>query len=189
MSPGALVVPPERLSRMGENVLNEQFARSPYAVSFQRERATFILITLHVLFGDAPTARTGELQEIADWMRDEARRSNRYHHNLLTLGDFNIDRAGSPLYNAFVSTGLTVPGVLLNLPRTIFDDPGNPNDAKFYDQIAWFATGSGALIDLTLRRGGNFDFMPFVYRDTDLNRSQISYRLSDHYPLWIEFGL
>ena len=32
------------------NALREQFARSPYAVSFQREDTTVILITLHVLF-------------------------------------------------------------------------------------------------------------------------------------------
>ena len=135
---GELVVPPERLERIGPNALNEQFVRTPYAVSFRRGNATFILVTLHVLFGDAEEERLPELQEIADWMRDWARRSNRFHHNLLTLGDFNIDRAGSPLFDAFTSAGLSVPDQLSNLPRTVFDDPGDPDDDAFYDQIAWF---------------------------------------------------
>ena len=184
-----LVVPPERLNRMRIDALDQQFARTPYAVSFQRESATFILVTLHVLFGDSSQQRLPELQEIADLFRDWARNSNRFHHNLLCLGDFNIDRSGSPLFDAFTSTGLTVPESLLNLPRTIFDDPGDPSDDNFYDQIAWFTRGSEALIDLQARRGGNFDFLPHVYTDTNLSRHSISFRISDHYPLWVEFGL
>jgi endonuclease/exonuclease/phosphatase family metal-dependent hydrolase len=183
-----LVVPSERLN-ISPDALTTQFARSPYTVSFQRANTTIIFVTLHVLFGDREADRIAELREIADWMRDWANRSNSFHHNLLTLGDFNIDRQGSEGYDAFTSTGLAVPDVLLNLPRTIFDDPGDPNDDKFYDQIAWFSSGSRALIDLHLHRGGNFNFMPFVYTDTTLSRNSISYRVSDHYPLWVEFQL
>jgi endonuclease/exonuclease/phosphatase family metal-dependent hydrolase len=184
-----LVVPAERLGGIGENALREQFARSPYAVSFIRQRTTFILVTLHVLFGDREADRLAELNEIADWMRDWAARSNRYHHNLLVLGDFNIDRQGSEGYDAFVSTGLTVPPALIDLPRTIFDDPGDSSDDNFYDQIAWFAAGNRALVDLEARTGGNFDFLPHVYTDVDLSRRSISFRVSDHLPLWVEFGI
>lgn len=180
-----LVVPQERLNRIGENALREQFARSPYAVSFQRENSTVILVTLHVLFADREENRLTELREIADWMHDWARRSNRFHHNLLTLGDFNIDRQGSPGFDVFTSTGLAVPDVLMNLPRTIFDVSSD----KFYDQIAWFNTGNRALIDLTLTNGGNFDFQPFVYTNTNLSKSSISHRISDHLPLWVEFKI
>jgi endonuclease/exonuclease/phosphatase family metal-dependent hydrolase len=181
---GELVVPPVSQEEMGK-----QFARTPYAVSFQRGKATFILVTLHVLFGKADEERIPELQEIADWMGDWAKRSKRFHHNLLTLGDFNIDRKGSPLFDAFVSSGLRIPKFLKNQPRTVFDDPGDPSDNNFYDQIAWFTTSSRKLIDLKPRTGGNFDFLPHVYTDTNLSRRSISFRVSDHYPLWVEFGL
>ena len=50
-------------------------------------------------------------------------------------------------------TGLTVPRVLIDLPRTIFDDPGDSSDDSFYDQIAWFETGGRALTDLDFRGG------------------------------------
>ena len=75
------------------------------------------------------------------------------------------------------------------MPRTVFDDPGESDDDNYYDQIAWFTTGSGALIDLVLRNGGNFDFQPYVYTDTNLTRTSISHRVSDHFPLWVEFDL
>ena len=184
-----LVVPPERLDRMSENTLREQFARTPYAVSFQRSKSTFIIVSLHINFGDNADDRIPELLEIADFFRDWARRSNRWHHNLLCVGDFNIDREGDALFDAFTSTGLTVPDELSGLPRTIFDDPEDSNDDSYYDQIAWFATGSGALIDLTVRAGGNFDFQPYVYSDVNMTRLSKSFRLSDHLPLWIEFEL
>lgn len=184
-----LVVPPDRLDRLEGNALAEQFARTPYAVSFRRDDATFILVTLHILFGEASADRIPELQEIADMFRDWARRSNRWHHNLLCLGDFNIDRNGDALFDAFTSSGLVVPDELIDLPRTIFDDPGESDDNSYYDQIAWFTSGADALIDLTLRSGGNFNFLPHVYSDTNLSRTSISYRVSDHLPLWVEFGL
>jgi endonuclease/exonuclease/phosphatase family metal-dependent hydrolase len=196
-----LVVPSDRLAvpgaaedegtatGIGVDALREQFVRSPYAVSFVRGSTTFILVTLHVLFGDREEDRLAELQQIAEWMQDWAKQSNRFHHNLLVLGDFNIDRHGSDGYEAFVSTGLTVPEPLINLPRTIFDDPGEFDDDKFYDQIAWFVSGENSLIDLKLLDGGNLDFLPYVYRDTALSRFSVSFRVSDHLPLWVEFGV
>jgi exonuclease III len=184
-----IVIPPEQLGDSNPNVLREQFVRPPYAVSFQRGDTTFILVTLHVIFGDEEENRLPELRGVANWMADWARRSSRFHHNLLTLGDFNIDRQGSAGHDAFTSTGLTVPDVLINQRRTIFDDPGDPNDNAFYDQIAWFSTGSDALLNMDLRQGGSFDFMPHVYSGLSLSRSSISFRVSDHFPLWVEFGI
>ncbi len=183
-----LVVEPERLARVGNNanILREQFARTPYAVSFRRGDATVILVTLHIKFGTSD-ARLPELKEIADQFDDWARRANRFHHNLLCLGDFNIDRRGDALFDAFTSTGLTIPQQLEDLPRTIFDDPGDSDDDSYYDQIAWFTTGSRALIDMTVSAGGNFDFLPHVYTETSLSRNSISHRVSDHLPLWVEF--
>jgi len=184
-----LVIPDEDLEHPLVGGMRKQFARTPYAVSFLRNQVTVILTTLHVLYGDNEKQREPELKAIAKWMCDWAQRSNKYHHNLLALGDFNIDRKGSPGYEAFTSSGLTIPNVLMNQPRTIFDDPGDSSDDNFYDQIAWFTQGKKKLIDLNLRNGGNFDFMPYVYSDQNLTRSSTSFRLSDHYPLWVEFGL
>ncbi len=162
-----------------------QFARTPYAVSFLTGAETFILVTLHVRYGTAPADRVEELTAIAQWLADWASREREWGHNLLALGDFNIDRAGDLLFQAFTSTGLTPPAELNDIPRTIFDQPGQ---AHFYDQIAWF-TGAGGVPQLSLAytgRAGTVDFPATVL--SSLSRTELSWKLSDHYPLWAEFA-
>lgn len=180
-----LVVPDEYMSRVGDDVLRRQFARTPYAASFITAGETFILVALHVLYGNVPKDRIPELKAIADWMADWARRLNEWEHNLIALGDFNIDRLGDPAYEAFTSTGLRTPPELDAVPRTIF---GSSKD-KRYDQVAWF-TGDGGSprlhLDYTGRADG-FDFTDVVLKE--LTRQELSWRLSDHLPLWTEFSI
>jgi hypothetical protein len=117
---------------------------------------------------------------MADWARDV----NAYDHNLIALGDFNIDRIGDPLYKAFIATGLFVPEELHHQPRTIFD---SASKRHHYDQIAWF-NGDDGTPALSLRytsRGGIFDYVPYVMQGTPLRT--LSWKISDHYPLWAEF--
>jgi len=185
---GELVLSPEWLAEVGPDALKQQFARTPYAVSFQAGEATLILTTLHVLYGGAAEERVPELKAIARLLADWAKQVDRWHHNLIGLGDFNIDRQGDPLWQAFTSTGLTVPAALNAVPRSIFASAGQPMLGKFYDQIGWFSEGKGRMLDLELRAAGGFDFVPLLYRDIGLSRSEMQYRISDHYPLWVEFG-
>ncbi len=185
-----LVVPEERLSKIGPDALRRQFARTPYAVSFQAEGKTFILITLHVLYGKGSADRVPELTAIAGWMAEWARDVNRWDHNLIVLGDFNIDRRNDELHQAFTSTGLTVPDDLNHVPRTLWSDPEHPDLDKFYDQIAWFVDDAGApMLSMKYRQGGSFDFSSHCLRDRDLSRDSLSWHISDHFPLWVEFGM
>jgi endonuclease/exonuclease/phosphatase family metal-dependent hydrolase len=177
---------------VGELVLPEldgapvrQFARTPYAASFLRGTTEFILTTVHVVWGDDPKERLPEVKRFAEWMQAWARRKSEWNTNLLVLGDFNLDRLGDPLYEAFVSTGLWPPTELNSVPRTIFD---SDKSKHFYDQIAWFSTEAGddMLESLTYTgHAGSFDFIPHCY--TQLTRNEVSWRVSDHYPLWVEF--
>ena len=189
-----LVVPPERLASIDPGSLKSQFARTPYAVGFKtisspvREPISFVLVTLHVFYGEGPEDRIAELKEIAEWIADWAKSEHAWDSNLIALGDFNIDRRGDPLYEAFTSTGLDVPEVLNKVPRTIFTDPDESDTEHFYDQIAWF-TGEGSTPPLSIRfhSGGGFDFTKSLYKKEDLTKNQISWKISDHFPLWIEF--
>jgi endonuclease/exonuclease/phosphatase family metal-dependent hydrolase len=182
-----LVVPAEKLSKISQDSLDKQFARTPYAVSFQTGDKTFILVTLHVIYGKKAEERIPELKAIAEWLAEWAKDINAWGHNLITLGDFNIDRHGDKLYDAFVSTGLYVPDDLNQIPRTIFS--GTAKD-KFYDQIAWF-TGKDGMPALSLKylRGGSFDFTKIAMKSVGLSKNDLSWRISDHYPLWTEFGM
>lgn len=185
-----LVVPQEQLDRIGPDALRSQFARTPYAVSFRSGTKTFILVTLHVLYGDKAEERVPELRAIAEWMAGWARDVNGWDHNIIVLGDFNIDRKGDALYDAFISTGLDIPEDLQKVPRTMFSDPAHPHLDKFYDQIAWF-TGREGLPALSLEysRGGFFDFTASALASRGLTRTQLSWRISDHFPLWAEFSV
>lgn len=186
-----LVIPQEQLEQgaIAADALDRQFARTPYAAAFRCGTKTFILVTLHVLYGDRSAQRVPELKAIAQWLGDWARNMNAWHHNFIALGDFNIDRRGDRLYDAFASTGLYVPGDLNLVPRSIFADPANPEE-KFYDQIAWFIGDNGLpALSLSYSRGGSFDFTPIALKSRNLTRSQLSWRISDHYPLWAEFRM
>jgi len=183
-----LVVPQEQLDRISPDALQEQFARTPYAVSFLAGEKTFILIALHVIYGERPEDRVPELKAIAEWLTEWAREISTWGHNLIALGDFNIDRRGDELYEAFTATGLTVPADLHAIPRTIFSDPEDPT---FYDQIAWFTEleGDRPALSLNYVQAGSFAFQRHTLKSLDLTNVELSWRISDHYPLWAEFWM
>ncbi|PCJ91293.1 MAG: endonuclease [Flavobacteriaceae bacterium] len=181
-----LVVPNEWSDKINQISLEEQFVRSPYAVSFRTNNQTFILVTLHILYGDSANDRIDELKGIAEWLADWATNINAYHQNLIALGDFNIDKRGDLLNETFLSTGLFVPPELQNeeVTRSIFDE------TKYYDQIAWFNGLDGKpKLSLKFLRGGNYDFMEKVLTNRDITKRRFSFLISDHYPLWAEFKL
>jgi endonuclease/exonuclease/phosphatase family metal-dependent hydrolase len=172
---GEIVLPP---TEAGDPV--EQFDRTPYIVGFQSARESFALLTAHIRYGDVPADRLEELKAVADYIATEIRdraKKDAEENNLIVLGDFNIDdRGDNPLFQAFTSTGLVVPTQLLNLKTTYGTKP------KFYDQIAWFM---GDLDLLSSERAGVIDFAGAVFQE--LTPRQMPSRVSDHFPLWVEF--
>ncbi len=178
-----IVVPDEQLkNNINIDALDRQFARTPYAVGFKVKNKTFVLLTLHVLYGDNSNSRIPELRAIAEWMYDWAKQLNRWGQSLIILGDFNIDREGDEAYEAFISKNLYIPKVIRSLPSTIF------KQVKHYDQIGWFKnTKAKSQINLEYNKGGIFDFRNKVLVNRNLSLTQLSHRISDHFPLWIEF--
>ena len=181
-----LVVPDEVLDAgAGEDVLKQQFAKTPYAVAFRSEGNTFILVTLHIRFGKTKE-RIPELNAIAKWMRDWAdSTADELNQNLIALGDFNINNKNDKLYQAFTSHGLRPPDEFDGKNRTLPTTDGKP---KYYDQIAWFTEDGDAKLTLGYdKRAGNFEWDKYVFPGMD--RDEVSFRISDHYPLWCEFLL
>ncbi|NZA26491.1 endonuclease/exonuclease/phosphatase family protein [Luteimonas sp. SJ-92] len=175
---GEIVLPPAPAG------LPEQFDRTPYIAGFRAGGEHFTLLTAHIRYGELPADRLAELQRFAGHTAHELRArtrsgQSREEPNLLVLGDFNIDkRQGNPLFDAFVETGLWVPEALQAVRTT------TGKVAKHYDQIAWFQGE-----DFGLRpsgRAGTIDFAGAVYQE--FSQSQVSPRVSDHLPLWIEFA-
>ncbi len=181
-----IVIPKEWLDEVGKSALREQFVRAPYAVSFLSEKTTFILVTLHVKYGKSGSDRIAELNAIARWLSKWALDINAYDHNLICLGDFNIEERGDLLEQTFLSQGLHVPPQL-NAPeitRSIF------NETKYYDQIAWFDGKDGKpKLSMDLLSAGNYDFLSALWDESMHTKQQFSWMLSDHYPLWAEFNI
>ena len=172
--------------RVDDRTLHTAFARTPYAVSFRSAGQTFILVTLHVNYGTSKDDRVPELRAIAEWLASWAEREYGWDHNVIALGDFNVDHRGDALFDALVSTGLRPATPLEGLPRTIFDQTAKPH---YYDQVAWFPAGAAQRPALTLEcvGGGEFDFVGTLRGDLTL--TSLSWHISDHFPLWVEFGV
>lgn len=172
---GELVLPP-----VASGDPQQQFDRTPYIVGFQSAREAFALLTAHIRYGAQPAERLPELQSFAQYVAGELRtraKGKGEETNLIVLGDFNIDdRGDNPLFQAFVSSGLVVPDELLNVKSTYNTKP------KYYDQIAWFM---GDLDLPSTGRAGSVDFAGAVFKEQSL--SEMSFRISDHFPLWVEF--
>ena len=75
-----LVVPPEQLENIKPAALRRQFARTPYAVSFRSCSKTFILVTLHVIYGKNEEERLPDRSaELGAWLLYELRRLRHPH--------------------------------------------------------------------------------------------------------------
>jgi hypothetical protein len=173
---GEIVLPP---TETGDPA--DQFARTPYIVGFKSGDESFSLLTAHIKYGQIPEDRLPELKALAKYIaveiRNRAKTMEAEETNLIVLGDFNIDERGdNPLFQSFISTGLWVPPQLWSLRSAFGKTP------KYYDNIAWF------MGDLRLNfnnRAGVIDFSGAIYQDLTL--SSMSFRMSDHFPLWVEF--
>jgi endonuclease/exonuclease/phosphatase family metal-dependent hydrolase len=175
---GEVVLPPT------PDGLPEQFDRTPFIAGFRAAHEHFTLLTAHIRYGEIPADRLPELQRFARFTAEELRArsragQSREEPNLLVLGDFNIDkRQGNPLFDAFVESGLWVPTALQTVKTTA------GKTAKHYDQIAWFQGDDFGL--KPSGRAGTIDFAGAVFQD--LTTAQVSPRISDHLPLWVEFA-
>ena len=182
-----IVIPPEHLGSPKAAMLERQFARTPYAVGFSASGHTVTLVSLHVIWGSSADKRVQELGAIAEWLARWSRDKHAWDQNLITLGDFNIESANDAFHAALTSTGLTMAPEMLRARRSVFDKGGK---SAAYDQIAWFDDAkTGRPIALDYITGGSFDFRADALPSRGLTAIELSWRLSDHLPLWVEFAV
>src|SRR5512139_2704701 len=98
---GEIVLPP---TDKGDPA--QQFARTPYLVGFQAGAERFALLTAHIMYGEVPAERVGEIsalsRAVASDLRSRSKAAPGQVDNLIVLGDFNIDERGdNPQFKAF----------------------------------------------------------------------------------------
>jgi endonuclease/exonuclease/phosphatase family metal-dependent hydrolase len=198
-----LVLPKDR----GAEVEPLQMARSPYIAGFRAGWAYLTLVTVHVYYGKSVAVDERRLAEITALGKTVAKNAAKlssapqYHpgqepapDNLILLGDFNIFNRADVTMEAITNAGFRVPEQLQNVPGS------NVDKNKHYDQIAYLKK----LVRMKpTGNAGVFDFYEHVYRfedeaayaqerQTKPGRSfkdWRTYRMSDHLPMWIEFGI
>lgn len=183
-----------------------QLARTPYLCGFRAGWTTFLLTTVHILYGNSARNdpnRVEEIRALADTMAKRASNRFEWSNNIILLGDFNIFSPGDDTMGAITGAGFVIPEELQSLPSNALRN-------KFYDQIAFkvrphrFETTGNA---------GIFDYFQTVYRTEDEaeyagamgerylktvdgrdRKSPGSYyvtywrthQMSDHLPMWVE---
>ena len=198
---GELVLTPEDLGAVGNGPqpdppdplvpgLDHQLVKTPYIMSFTTAGRPFVLATVHVVWGDdaALPARALEAEALAKILRRTVRKprhgepDDEFRASLIALGDFNITKVDDVIYKALVANGLQPDAETIDKPRTMKDRPGSK---IAYDQLAWFREGDGKL---TFKRlaGDTFPWDKHVLFGA---AGDTSFRISDHYPLWIEFSV
>ncbi len=184
-----------------------QLARSPYVAGFHAGWAYFSLVTTHIYYGTGVAADPRRLAEITQLARTIARHAGKFSgapqyapgeaavdSDLILLGDFNIFNRQDVTMQAIQDAGFKVPEALQTVPGS------NVAKNKHYDQIAYFKRLARLV---PTGRAGVFDFFDHVYRldaeaeyaaerATKPGRSfgdWRTYRMSDHLPMWVEFGI
>jgi endonuclease/exonuclease/phosphatase family metal-dependent hydrolase len=187
----------------------QQFARTPFMVSFQAGWFKFSLCTVHIYFGedgkdtDGYQRRVKEIEYIA---KEMAGRAEREDENFILLGDFNIKNTVDETMRALTQAGF-------QLPPELF--PSNLLGTKYYDQIA-FRTRKD---EVTFLSAGAFNFtdvlfrpehydhyapvLPTRHRDLEASgaprdrakdrdyysKRWLTWQMSDHLPLWVELAI
>ena len=150
---------------------NDEFIREPFYATFKAGNFDFILLTIHVLYGDSENERRPELVSLAK-VFDTVSRENPTEHDIILLGDFNFppDDVGWDNLKSFPSmTYLIKPPEKTTI-----------TDTSLYDNI-WFQadyakeyTGLSGIIKFDENMFGNDD-----------NKAKLA--VSDHRPIWARF--
>jgi hypothetical protein len=172
-----------------EYLAKQSFWRAPYMCSFRAGNFDFIAIATHTRWGDSIEGRQAELQMLADWIDTRFRDKFVEDHDLVVMGDFNVPKIGDNLFKALTSRGLLIPDALVDLKEGDQVIGGsNLDENARYDQILHLPT----LKKRFSNAGGTLNFfsgnanIKKLFPDKSYTRTQFSFQLSDHFPIWVQ---
>jgi hypothetical protein len=166
-----------------EYLPEKSFWRSPYLASFRSGSFDFIVLSVHIRWGDSTEARRQEIEMLADWIEAKRLEKSAEDKDLIVMGDFNIPSREDALFAAITKHGLCVPKALLGAHGT------NLEKDKRYDQILHHPiypesfTKAGGELDFYLDEAHIKELFP-----AGMTKEKFTYQLSDHLPLWIQIN-
>lgn len=172
-----------------EYLAEQSFWRAPYMCSFRAGNFDFIAIATHTRWGDSIEGREAELAMLADWIDQRMKDKAVEDTDLIVMGDFNTPALDDKLFKALTRRGLQVPASLSNLKVGDVTVAGsNLGKNARYDQILHLPTLKSRFSDF----GGTLDFhvsdarMKELFPKENYTRTEFSYQLSDHFPIWVQ---
>jgi endonuclease/exonuclease/phosphatase family metal-dependent hydrolase len=159
---GEIVLPFEQ--QISDVTKARQFARTPFACTFQAGWFKFNFATVHIYYGkDSMSSseykrRVKEIEAVAKFIAKRAKADKIYNHVL--VGDFNIEDFESQTFDALATQGFEV---FRN------KEASNAQQTKFYDQIS-FMPRPGEVMLAQEEEGkshGVFNVFESVFRDDD----------------------
>ena len=191
---GEVAVPPKDIKYIKISGIQRKFTgfdRSPYLVAFNAGRFDFVLVNVHLFFGEDTKKdrerRALEAYAVSRWADLRSKSKNAYVEDIIVLCDFNIPKVepGDEIYTALQKRGLQRPKHSTQIASSI------STDAE-YDQIMFFPGKTGNEFTGNI---GVFDFDGAIFKTiwetrtiTQFN-SYVRYYISDHRPLWAEFNI
>jgi endonuclease/exonuclease/phosphatase family metal-dependent hydrolase len=189
---GEIAIPPtdqKHIKLPGVSQKFRGFDRNPFLASFQAGSFKFILVNVHLYFGDDQTAarkrRSLEAYAAARWGDLRQDDKDRYLDYIVALGDFNLPKyvPGDPIYDALKRRGLEKPAHSSKIASNIVND-------KDYDQIMFFPKNAKSKYT---GKTGVFDFDGGIFaklwqtKSLSKFRAYLRYYISDHRILWAQF--
>ncbi|MCB2087656.1 MAG: endonuclease/exonuclease/phosphatase family protein [Sphingomonadaceae bacterium] len=172
---------PPRKKRGTEYLSEDSWWRAPYVASFKAGNYDFLAFTTHVRWGNSVESRRKEIEGLADWVHGKSKEKHADDADIIVMGDFNIDKRSGPLFEAITKHGLLI-------PKALAEDEFGTNLArdKRYDQILHMPRFEETFTNA----GGVLDFYASDHKPLfpDLTKSEFTYQLSDHLPLWIQIN-
>lgn len=191
---GEVAVPPKEIKYIKLPGIRRKFKwfdRNPYLAAFSSGAFEFVLVNVHLFFGEDTKMdrerRALEAYAVSRWADLRCKNKNAYVEDIIVLGDFNIPKVepGDKIYSALRKRGLQRPPHSTQIASSI------STDAE-YDQIMFF---SGKTDEEFTGNIGVFDFDGAIFKTiwedktTTQFNSYVRYYISDHRPLWAEFNI
>ncbi len=168
----------------GEYLPEFDWWRPPFITSFRAGNFDFVIIAAHIRWGKGKAHRIKPLKLLAEWI--DKRRSSKHNidDDIILLGDFNIPSFDDELFEAITSKGLRAPKAILQE-----EFGSNLGRNKRYDQIFHYPIYNETLTN----EGGVLDFYrddhTALYPGVEMDKTEFTYELSDHLPLWVQINV
>lgn len=161
---GEIVLPFEQ--QISDVTKERQFARTPFACTFQAGWFKFNFATVHIYYGkDSMTSaeykrRVKEIEAVAKFIARRAKADQIYNHIL--VGDFNIENFEAQTFDALDKQGFQI---FRN------KEASNAKQTKFYDQISFLPRPGEVMLaqDEEGKSNGVFNVFKSVFRDEDFD--------------------